>query len=29
LLPPLVATEADLAESVAFLTKVLRDWKVA
>ncbi|MEY4777176.1 MAG: hypothetical protein RL759_1689, partial [Verrucomicrobiota bacterium] len=29
LLPPLVATEAELAESVAVLTKVLRDWKVA
>ncbi len=29
LLPPLVATEAELAESVAILTKVLRDWKVA
>jgi acetylornithine/succinyldiaminopimelate/putrescine aminotransferase len=29
LLPALVATEAELAESVAVLTKVLRDWKVA
>lgn len=29
LLPPLVATEAELAESVAVLTKVLREWKVA
>jgi acetylornithine aminotransferase/acetylornithine/N-succinyldiaminopimelate aminotransferase len=29
LLPPLVATEAELAESVEVLTKVLRDWKAA
>lgn len=29
LLPPLVATEAELQESVATFTKVLRDWKVA
>lgn len=29
LLPPLVATEVELQESVATFTKVLRDWKVA
>ncbi len=29
LLPPLIATEAELQESIATFTKVLRDWKVA